>query len=145
VTTTNPGGTVRLVGATPEQVSTVFAIAPNAAIGPTTVTVTTALGSASIDFTVVQRPPVLAQLTPDTAVAGAAVSLAGQYLDAIGASPVVTFAGTGGTRIAATLSAPPAPTTLNVTVPPGTVTGDVTVAVGVLTSNALHSHARSPP
>lgn len=137
LTIDNSGILARFLGATPEAVSAVFAIAPTAPLGPATVTVTTAFGAATTVFTIVPPAPVLARLDPSQGALGAPITLEGDgFLSAAGPT-AVTFAASDGERITAPLTSPTTNTRLTVAVPTRAVSGDVIVTVGGRPSHAL--------
>ena len=133
----NPDVRARFLGATPEAISAVFAIAPTAPPGPATVTVTTAFGDAHTLFAIVPSAPVLARLDPSQGALGAPITLEGDgFLSAAGPT-TVTFAAPDGERVSAALTSPVTNSRLTLAVPAGAVSGEVIVAVGGRPSNGL--------
>jgi hypothetical protein len=93
--------------------------------------------------TVTTSPPAITSLTPASGPLGGSVVIAGARFGATAGSNAVTFAGAGGIRVAATVTAVTS-SSLTVTVPPQAVTGSVTVAVNGLLSNAVPFMVTTP-
>jgi len=88
-------------------------------------------------------PPSITSLTPNAGALGRSVGITGSGFSATASSNSVTFAGAGGTRVSATVTAATT-TQLTVTVPTQATAGNVTVAVGGVLSNGVSFSVTNP-
>ncbi len=129
--TDNPGITISGVSSTPNSIKATFAISNDARLGVTIVTLTALGGTATANFNIAARSPVLTSLDPTSGPATRIVNINGDGFASDPTKNQVSFNGTPAAILSVTTNR------ITTQVPNGATTGNVVVTTNGMPSNPL--------